>query len=509
MASPEHRATSKNCMAVWLNVAPLPRHLLAAMCILLFLPQCVAISDKQRRYEVDGTGTQRSVMRKEGDGPIKKEAMPAEPEQPEDANSDIAQYGAEQKASYVSGAHGEEDLELVIPQIGSIPSKPYASHREGRTAYRLRGVTNPSFVVRAGQDQIWLAARKIVVGPDPEDPDSDWINEVLLGSVALSDFRMPKLDSPNSKFKMAWKRFGSAVDIRVHGPARQQMEECEVHKNRFGPEDPRLFEHAGKIYLVVVGTDVIDPRSGRIHDNDLLRPKCKMPREGVRLHLAEVKSMNPVTFGPTTRLSFKNGLMQPIERAWSMFSYLPQGKGKNAELYGIYSVHPHTIMSVDPWSGECKRVFSENSTLVEDLADKLNVKPSEFRGGSGVARVFGFQRKPYLLAVMHISWFTGEKNAKPLDKAKHYAHFAYKFSPQPPFNILQISSVQLPLSSREFKTTADSAGSSRHTYFQGVNYVSSILYDDSHVVIGYGEADKTSRIYRQNIDDFESQFFGS
>lgn len=499
----EPLATSNSFMAMWSKVAPFPRHALTATCMLLLLSQCVAVGDQQRRYEEDSSGSKRSVMR--------KEVLQAEPGKASvesvgisDNAPDIARISAEQRANFVAGAHGEEDLEMLIPQIGSVTSKPYASHKDPRTTYRLRGVTNPSLLVRDSDDQMWLAVRKIVVGQDPEDPESDWVNEVLLGSVSLSDFRESKMDSPDSKFKLAFNRFGLAADIRLHGPARQQMEECEVHKNHFGPEDPRLFEHGGKVYLMVVGTDVIDPRSGRISDTSLLRPKCRTPLEGVRLHLAEVKSMNPVSYGPTVRLTFKNGY-RPIERAWSMFSYWP--KAKKPELYGVYSVYPHIVMSVDLRSGDCSQMFSENSTMIQDLADKLGVRPTDFRGGSGVARISGYQRDPYYLAVMHTSWYDSDESAKLVDKAKHYAHFAYKFSAQPPFNILQVSKVQLPLASREFKTTADTAGSTRHTYFQGVNYVSSLIYDDSHVVIGYGEADKTSRIYRQNIDDFENQFF--
>lgn len=85
-----------------------------------------------------------------------------------------------------------------------------------------------------------------------------------------------------------------------------------------------------------------------------------------------------------------------------------------------------------------------------------------------------------------------------------YRNWPYRFSMEPPFEILEIGS----------EITTYLFTSPNPAYSVPVQFVTSVVYDKpvdgdlGNVVVGYGSGDMTARTFRMKLHDFESTFFG-
>jgi hypothetical protein len=332
---------------------------------------------------------------------------------------------------------------------------------------------NPSLLFRG--DEVVIAARlhrrESVQGRgdyhnrDVAVLEQIWHSQIFIGSMALNwgawDEWLTTGEPPQALLSQlsAWTGLRTPSGSRwAHLCSRETWipeNETLVQLVVTGPEDPKIFQLAsdntiglafnsypplgrhgcgddGAVSQMYLATGVVpsDPNKGSI---------------GVRLRCGE-----------TTR----------AEKNWIPFE-------SNGQLYFVYSILPHVVVEVH-LDGMCGRKHYSNFAPLVRLQAK---HPGwSFRGS---AQAFYIDDKlatpnlpePHFLALLHI-----------VDPKTHrYAHFAYRFKPKPPFDILQVSA-QLPL-----KAARSAEGG------EGFAYVSSLAVRHREVVISYAAGDRDPR----------------
>lgn len=168
---------------------------------------------------------------------------------------------------------------------------------------------------------------------------------------------------------------------------------------------------------------------------------------------------------------------------------------------------PEQIFEVAP-SGDFGMLTDGSSGCVRGSAEATDaggLSMSWCGGGevvtesSRMARSFQFtgrQKRDYHLGVFH---------ARPLGKHHlPYRNWPYRFSTEPPFEILEIGSEITPY----LLTTPNPS------YGVPVQFVTSIVYDRvvsqdlGNIIVGYGSGDTSARTFRMSLGEFESTFFG-
>jgi len=168
------------------------------------------------------------------------------------------------------------------------------------------------------------------------------------------------------------------------------------------------------------------------------------------------------------------------EKNWIPFDY--QGR-----LHYVYSPIPHKILVVN----DDESVQDAYETSFEPLrhlqSERLELK---VRGSGQAVFVNGSAAstpnlpQPHYLALLHIARpATGE-----------YNHFAYRFSAEPPFAILQVSTA-LPL-----QTTSPKRGGKAFAFASGL-----LVHDDT-VLISYGAGDLESRLLALSLQRLDEMF---
>merc|ERR1712080_810635 len=158
-------------------------------------------------------------------------------------------------------------------------------------------------------------------------------------------------------------------------------------------------------------------------------------------------------------------------------------------VYFVYSICPHTVVAVHP-HGRCMKRPDLFSTYSPILSVQTAHPGWEFRGSAQALYINDTDatpnlREPHYLALFHV-----------VDVDTHrYAHFAYRFSPRPPFQILQVSS-QLPLQ------TARAEGGAGVPFA----YVSSLAVRKRQVIIAYTAGDRDSRALVLTLWKLDSLF---
>lgn len=335
------------------------------------------------------------------------------------------------------------------------------------------GMTNPSFVVSG--DNVKMAVRASCVTPGGETGyGAIWHSKLIIGEVAFKEFH-------GTSGAWSFSSLRVAQDPRFHVTSHARTECLLYDKDTSdGPEDPKIFTVDGHLYVLVTGYNTVDGGAGE-------RPQCG--EYGVLPHLAEVMSVHPaVTFGPPVKLKFQD--MHNIEKNWGLFVHTDPASGKE-ELMAVYSVVPHTIKRVDVHSGEVEPAYETPALFAEKFARMMGVDVDMFRGGAGMAARIDLPGHNYYLSVLHMSG--GGKNGKP------YKSWPYKFSANPPFEILEVGEA-LPLVD-DFNPFYVK---SQVSFVTSVNFEP---FDGGSVAIGYGSGDTMSRLFRMRFDNFEQRFF--
>lgn len=321
---------------------------------------------------------------------------------------------------------------------------------------------NPSIVTLPEKDLALVAFRGLcMVKPDDH---AEWYSNLVFGTTDMAALR-------NERREPEWNNITIVPDPRTyHDPT---LKECQMANldHAEGPEDPRLIKANGKVYIIVTGYNTLKVETP-------MRPECT--DLGFLLHAAEVTSYSPISFGPPVKLTFVG--MGKIEKNWAMF----HPENADGTTYAVYSIFPHRIVSVDLKSGDVAFAHETPSPAVGNLADQIGAQTSWFHGGAGVAQVKHGDQE-YFLSIMHASSPPGEEVP--------YRNWPYKFSAKPPFEILEVGSM-LPLTLGR-----------NPAYGDAVAFVTSVIFDDGHVFIGYGSGDTSSRTFRLSLEEFEKRYF--
>eukprot|EP00931_Biecheleriopsis_adriatica_P098496 TRINITY_DN7246_c1_g1_i1.p1 TRINITY_DN7246_c1_g1~~TRINITY_DN7246_c1_g1_i1.p1 ORF type:complete len:425 (+),score=55.79 TRINITY_DN7246_c1_g1_i1:79-1353(+) len=378
-----------------------------------------------------------------------------------------------------SSANNYIDVELVFPKkTGPKFRNPIADF------HHLRGICNPSLAILDDAGTVLVAARRLhMQWPNIPAAISDlWVSDIAMVQLPLQQFLRLDRDWSLEDYTMMPDPRSVATDANV---------ECAPYfKYAFGPEDPKFFQYANKLYISIVGTEMVSDPLYNLK-NYMERPKCT-ETQGFRHHIAELTtSGSGVEVRPHTLVKLETENMGTIERNWNFFTWTsPEGSHK---LHAVYSVYPQVILDVDVSTGKSPRLYETNSTLLAQFASRWNLSsPGDIHSGAGVAYVANKSGSPYYISALHFHTFNSYRS----ELGRDYAHFLYTFSAQPPFHVTAVAKKPLPLQA-----------TGEWSWWHNETYVSSVLVHEELLIIGYGQADSSSRIYQQKLENALQKFF--
>jgi len=231
--------------------------------------------------------------------------------------------------------------------------------------------------------------------------------------------------------------------------------------------------------------------------NGSTRSKC--PKEkGFRVWTSKITTAQPLSLAPAVQLY--TDTMYSDEKAWILFQV-------EDKLLAVYSVYPHKLLDVNLSSGYAPQLAKTYSPLLEDLAESIGIPPEDFHGGAGVALVNTTQREPYFLSAVHYHTQTDKESCS--TEAVFYQSHLYAFRAQYPFDIIAVATTHLPL---QTDNLSNNLGEEPHDtdktpHWKNIAYITSMIIDNSNLIIAYGQADRDARIYRKNMQAVESVLF--
>jgi len=328
---------------------------------------------------------------------------------------------------------------------------------------------NPSFVAAQGSADLAVAFRGLCLKRSGRH--ASWFSETVIGTVHPSAIRS------ESREEFQWKSLGLAPDPRFHDSLGHNLRQCSLEDTDDveGAEDPRLVDTGDGLYLIVTGYHV-QPHSGPGS------PECG--EHAVLLFAAKVESLSPPAFGPPKELLFPG--MGKTEKNWAMFTP-PELLG--SAVRAVYSIYPHKIASVDLSSGEVGFVATTWPPAFQKLAAVMRQPPENFHGGAGVAHV-NASGGEYFLSVAHVIVLNS-------DRHREYRNFPYRFEARAPYKVLQVGK------------KLDLVLSPNPAYGASVAFVTTLMFADDEIFIGYGSGDSSSRTLRMPLQTFNSQYFSS
>jgi len=307
--------------------------------------------------------------------------------------------------------------------------------------------------------------------------DQTWHSQILLGSVPLDMEawdRWPLSGEAPFAAKLQpwyWLRTGGGHHWRQLCVAEtyDSTNHTLVRHVVTGPEDAKVFSYRGQTNIAFSSL----PPMGE--------DGCAKGEEVSQMYIAGDVHLAGSVDDVGHRLAC--GKTDLAEKNWIPFTHA-------GKLHFVYSPLPHVVVTATP-EGECEQAYTS------DFAPLLRLKranPSLVIRGSGEAVFINDTKatpslpKPHYLATLHM---------KASDRSDAYAHFAYRFSPEPPFNILQVSS-QLPL----LAARPTEKSSAAFAFVSGLEVV------NRTVVISYGAGDRDSRALVMTMDRLD-EFFSS
>jgi len=179
-----------------------------------------------------------------------------------------------------------------------------------------------------------------------------------------------------------------------------------------------------------------------------------------------------------TARRIKCGFTRIDEKNWIPFT-------RRGKLYFVYEPQPQEVAAVRD-DGSCEKIYSTSFPPLQRL---LQAHPRWRVRGSGQAVYVDkdspkLGNSPHYLALLHIY---------DLDTGM-YAHFAYRFNPDPPFEIWQVSG------EIDLLTSRSDLGGVKFAFASGLS-----LYKDN-VVISYGAGDQESRAQMMPLSKIDEYF---
>lgn len=417
----------------------------------------------------------------------------------------------------IAGHRKHSDVHLELPDVlAETCSEGFGAH----------GATSPSFLLLPNSSDVWSVFRGLCFANKTKFLPCRWTSFLILGSS-------PKADIHGLKAAINWNAYSRVQDPRFMHDTH--LQECRTTSNpdtgvwNEGPEDPKLFTNNGKHYLMFVAPPLspegpislarsqtneteaavssldvlVNPEAAISHASSdaeafLSRPHCKYSRMLPHIVQLQFTSLpTQIRFGPVLPLTFQG--MHPVEKNWLPFNWKPSNDSVEHSLM-VYDMQPHTIMKVNMSTGHLVQVHAEYSPLlaafVRDMGAQRSVDSLRISGnGAGVVPTTCADGSPCHLAVFHMHKDILTKPPYFYDRS--YMHWPYLFSAEPPFEIKAIGKRALPLDCLPNPVLPGWC----------VQFVTSIVEDAGHIIIGYNTGDQESNIFRMSRSEFQSEFF--
>ncbi len=170
-----------------------------------------------------------------------------------------------------------------------------------------------------------------------------------------------------------------------------------------------------------------------------------------------------------------------IEKNWMPFVH-------DDTLYFTYLVSPrHLVYRLVSTQGPLQLAYTSDSHLIRQAFPKKKV-----HGGPPAILIQAQQSigsSSYFLGVVHFKrWVKG---------VLYYPHYVYKTQAEPPFQVTQVSTKELPLVLDE----------QVDEWNRRIVFVSGLWLDDAgRIMLSYGCADKYARIMRMDLKVFEQEY---
>jgi peptidoglycan/LPS O-acetylase OafA/YrhL len=332
---------------------------------------------------------------------------------------------------------------------------------------------NPSLLFRG--DEVIIAARlhrreSVQTRGDYKNRDvavveQTWHSEIVIGSMALNWGAWDEWLTTGKPPKVLLSQLSTWTGLRTPSGSRWAhlcSRETWIPQNQTlvklvvtGPEDPKVFQLPSDDSIGLAFSSY--PPLGR-HG-------CGKDGAVSQMYLATgVVPSEPAKGSLGVRLQC--GETTRAEKNWIPFE-------SDGQLYFVYSILPHVVVE-GQLDGMCGRKHYSNFAPLVRL--QATHPGWSFRGSAQALYIDDPLAtpnlpEPHFLALLHV-----------VDPKTHrYAHFAYRFKPKPPFDILQVSS-QLQL-----KAARSTDGG------PGFAYVSSLAVRHREVVISYAAGDRDPR----------------
>mmetsp|Transcript_93047 Transcript_93047/g.262315 ORF Transcript_93047/g.262315 Transcript_93047/m.262315 type:complete len:1047 (+) Transcript_93047:1-3141(+) len=336
---------------------------------------------------------------------------------------------------------------------------------------------NPSLLFRKDGTELVLTARRHGVSSERSQSFYDgrqvtlvedtWHSEIIIGVLNVDELswnawlkggtpmKLPSL-SPWAGLRTVNNSKWNNLCVRERWiPENNTLSRLVVT----GPEDARVFQRFPDVFGAP-GVDVAFnsyPPLGRYG--------CGKDGAVSQMYLTE--GVDPsAPRSPSFGMHLDCGEPDRAEKNWIPFQ-------REGRLHFVYSIQPHVIAEVQA-GGRCsKKSYSSFAPLVRLQARQPGLA---LRGSAQAVLVEDVDAtprlpKPHFLALMHI--------VDP--KTRRYAHFAYRFRSEAPFEVLQVSS-QLPL-----QAAAPEEGG------QPFAFASGLALHGQQVVITYAAGDRDPR----------------
>jgi len=352
-------------------------------------------------------------------------------------------------------------------------------------------IINPSLLFRDGGLEAVIAARRhrhtshrgtgFYNGKDVTVLEETWHSEVVVGTVRVEDSTWSTWMSGETPLKIpglsAWSGLRTLKgDPWAHLCIREHFlpeNNTLIRLRVTGPEDPKVF----KLFPDAVETQGVDIAFNSYPP--LGRYGCTSDMAVSQMYISRGVDPDSDQQNMSYGVRMECGHDDRAEKNWIPFQHF-------GRLYFVYSVLPHVVVEVFA-DGRCgERYYSNFAPLVrlQQLHPNLAVR------GSAQALFIddplataNLPRKHYL-ALMHI--------VDP--RTRRYAHFAYRFNNEAPFEVLQVST-QLPLLAAHSEE-GDA----------GFAFASGLALRGNQVVISYAAGDRASRVLVLSLEKFDRLF---
>jgi peptidoglycan/LPS O-acetylase OafA/YrhL len=355
---------------------------------------------------------------------------------------------------------------IINPSIVFLyPGSPWltiVARRHGRSSRSFSGLYgNRSVTI---MEELWLS--EILIG-EIRLNTSSWITWSTHGSLPIPEVQMLPWRGLRNDDGQTWLS-PNLCHRETWLPKNSTLMRLIVT----GPEDPKAFGYKEQLQLA------FNSYPPEVYANG----SCKV-RPVSQMYLSLDVNTLSLEEANTGKL-LKCGRADRPEKNWIPF----ESKGS---LYFVYSVLPHVVVETFP-NGECGRRYN---SIFPPLA-KIQAKSMNLAYRGSAQAIFVNDPKatpnlpqPHFLALLHAT----------NTSVRQYQHYAYRFSADPPFRILQVSS-ELPL--QKLRPSVSEAP---------IAFASGLARHRDEVIITYAAGDRDPRalfLSLRKLDEFFRLPFG-